>query len=363
MQYKKYLLRGVTGLLLSSIVCVLLLNTFSTSRTPIHRTLVRLNTSDVDVNLARQGDAQLQAFRDWITFIEKYGGEDTIYQKDYVADQRALQTAPTDPAYKLALKTLRSHLEALQLSAFQAESSQLRQQLQQKVAYWSQKHTYYDNYDGVTYNLGYEYGPDGADGIIQSDLDAAQSVDDYQQITDYINTNLINFDAMVANFNDKTSYYQPHATDRQLMDYYHVGDQLVVILSLQEQAIRVYQHDHLIKAFYVTTGRPSRPSPPGLWPVENMQSPTVFQSGVPVGSPDYYPDTPINYAMQYHDGGYFLHDSWWRADYGPGTNFPHQDASGDVFSSTGSHGCVNLVPADAAWLYSVVKVGTPTIIY
>jgi hypothetical protein len=360
MQYNKYALYSVPLLLLSSIVLCLLFSACdaSTPTTPVaHAQPV------IDANLIRQGEVQLQTYRDWITLMQKYGGNVVTYQKHYTADQDALQTAPTNTAYQAALKILGSHIRAIKFPALQAEADQMHKQLQQKVANWSQKHTYHDNYDGLTYNLGYEYSSGGADGIIQSDLAAAQSITDYQQVIDYTNANLANFDAMLANSDDKTPYNQLHATDKQLMTRYHVTGQLVVLVSLQEQAMRVYQNGQLIKAFLVTTGRPTHPSLPGIWQVENMQSPTVFKSGVPVGSPDYYPDTPINYAMQYHSNGYFLHDSYWRADYGPGTNFPHQDASGNESANTGSHGCVNLTTANASWLYNFVTVGTPVIIY
>jgi lipoprotein-anchoring transpeptidase ErfK/SrfK len=149
----------------------------------------------------------------------------------------------------------------------------------------------------------------------------------------------------------------------QLLTHYQLPGQKVVIISLHEQALRVYENGQLVKAFLVTTGGPVHPSLPGVWWVEAKLSPTVFKAGVPVGSPDYYPDTKINYAMQYHSRGYFLHDSWWRINYGPGTNFPHQDSTGNAFASSGSHGCVNLSTADAAWLYQFVNLNTKIIIY
>ncbi len=168
---------------------------------------------------------------------------------------------------------------------------------------------------------------------------------------------------MTTNTADKTPYNQQHKTDIQLMQHYNKLNNKVVIVSLEEQAVRVYDQGKLVNAFLATTGRPDRPSIPGVWWVEGKQSPTVFKAGVPQSSPYWYPDTPINYAMQYHSQGYFIHDSWWRADYGPGTNFPHADSSGDSFSSQGSHGCVNLSKDNAAWLYGFVKLYTSIIIY
>ncbi len=113
----------------------------------------------------------------------------------------------------------------------------------------------------------------------------------------------------------------------------------------------------------MTTGQPDLPSPPGTWWIEGKKHPTVFKSTAPKGSPDWYPDTPITYAMQYHSNGYFFHDAWWRTEFGPGTNFPHQDPNGDPFAGHGSHGCVNMSTSDSAWLYGFVSVFTRVVIY
>ena len=360
MQNKKYMLGLVPILLFSSLLMLLLsacgTSTLATVAPPV------IQGPTLDPTLARQGSTELQTFQNWIALMKQYGGDVKVYQKQYVSDQHALQIATTDATYKVALKTLSAHINVIQIPALQTEASQLHQQLQQKASAWSQKHTYYDSYDGVTYNLGYEYGAAGSDGMIQDELSAAQTVADYQQAIEDINMYAASFNAMVNNANDKTPYTQQHATDMQLMKYYHASG-LVVVVSLQEEAMRVYQDGQLIKVFQATTGRPSHPSLPGFWHVEDMESPTVFKSGAPVGSPDYYPDTKINYAMQYHSDGYFLHDSWWRADYGPGTNFPHQDASGNDSANQGSHGCVNLTTDNARWLYNQVQIGTNVIIY
>jgi lipoprotein-anchoring transpeptidase ErfK/SrfK len=67
--------------------------------------------------------------------------------------------------------------------------------------------------------------------------------------------------------------------------------------------------------------------------------------------------------MQYHSYGYNLHDSWWRAEYGPGTQFPHADSSGNQSAFEGTHGCVNMPEEIAHWLYDYVDLGTAVIIY
>ena len=59
-------------------------------------------------------------------------------------------------------------------------------------------------------------------------------------------------------------------------------------------------------------------------------------------------DVPVKYWMPFYKG-YGLHDASWR-----GGNFGGQD-----YYRNGSHGCVNLPDATAAWIYNWASVGTP----
>jgi L,D-transpeptidase catalytic domain len=347
------------GLLLLS-ACSPSNNGAGASATP---TSTFLPTPTVDASLQNQGDMQLQTFQQWITLLQQYGGDTTSYQQQYTTDQQALQNAKTDAVYKTTLTTLNTHVEAIKLPAMKVEAQHLLQQLQQQTTSWGQTHRYRDTYNNTSYPLGYEYGVNGMGGWLQDEVNSSQTMADYQQAIEDLNTELTNFQAMTANTSSSTPYNQPHKADLQLMQHYNKMDGRVLVISLQEQAMRVYDHGKLVNAFLVTTGRPDKPSLPGLWWVEGKQSPTVFKAGVPKSSPYWYPDTPIHYAIQYHSQGYFIHDSWWRADYGPGTNFPHQDATGDPFSAQGSHGCINISLNNAAWVYGFVVLYTSIIVY
>jgi hypothetical protein len=322
-------------------------------------------TSMVDLALQNEGKTQLQVFQTWIDLMNLYEGDTTTYQHQYQADQQALRTAAGISAYQRALNTLKVHITAIQIPALKTESEYLFRELQQGAAAFGQQHTYHDAYNNTTYPLGYEYGPDGATGTLwlQGELAAAQSLADYQQVIEDLNMDLTNFQAMAVNFSDKTPYNQVHQTDIQLMQYYGYMNSKVVVVSLAEQVIRVYDNGKLVNAFQVTTGQPDLPTPPGTWWVEGKKSPTEFKSDEPPSSPNWYPPTPINFAMQFHSNGYFLHDSWWRTEYGPGTNFPHLDPGGTQYSIHGSHGCVNMSENDAGWLYSFVQLFTHVLIY
>lgn len=62
------------------------------------------------------------------------------------------------------------------------------------------------------------------------------------------------------------------------------------------------------------------------------------------GEPDY--KTPVDYWMPFQGNMIGFHDATWRTRFG-----------GSIYSYAGSHGCVNLPPANAAKLYDLVKVG------
>ncbi len=308
---------------------------------------------------------QLQAFQQWIALMQQYNGNVTTYQQQYNSDQQALQTATSNAAYQKALQTLNAHVAAIQIPAMKAECNYLFNKLQQEAIAFGKQHTYYDAYNNTTYPLGYQYGPDGATGPLwlQGEISSAQTMADYQQAVEDLNMDLTNFQAMVADFSDKTPYNQVHKTDIELMQHYGYMNSKVVVVSLNEEALRVYDNGKLVNAFLVVTGQPDLPTPPGTWWVEGKQHPTEFKADVPPSSPDWYPPTPINYAMQFHSNGYFLHDSWWRTEYGPDLNFPHLDPGGTQYSIHGSHGCVNMSTANAAWLYNFVQLYTHVLIY
>lgn len=323
----------------------------------------KLTRPAVNNYLQQQAQAEILTFQKWLSLMQQYKGDMGKYRQEYDNDQQALLSAKTDMAYQSALQDLNKHVSSVRSQAFKVQMGSLEHQLSQQASDWSKQHTYHNKYDGITYHMGYEYGSDGAGGWLHDSIAAAETLADYQQVVEDAQTFLTSFQAYQANAIDKTPWNKAHATDLQLIQHYNYTSQKVVVISLNEQAMRIYDNGNLVKAFQVTTGRPEKPSLPGSWEVENKQAPTVFKSSEPPGSAYWYPNTPINYAMLYHSDGYFIHDSWWRTDYGPTTQFPHADSSGDSFSFNGSHGCVNLATSNAAWLYNYVAIGTQVLIY
>ncbi len=250
-----------------------------------------------------------------------------------------------------------------ELFTIQVRTESKLDQYHREVAVWGKAHQYHSVYNGQKYMPNYEYSHDNNSGLDGTDgVKSARTINNFQRISRLIDTDLTHLRAMEADYADKTSWYQPHATDLRLIKYHHLSGQVVVV-SFIEQSARVYQDGKLVKAFLITSGRVGDPSPVGVWRISRRRWHTVFRARVPVGSPNWYPDTPINYAMEYRTGGYYLHDSWWRMYYGPGTEFPHYDPAGQEFAGTGSHGCINLSLRAAAWMYVNTGYGTTVVTY
>jgi hypothetical protein len=309
------------------------------------------------------GAARLNEFRQQIGLLRTYGLNPAPYQKLYNADKAAISTAKTIQGYLSFAKRLNADMALMHNQLVKGESNYLIGELNNEALTWGNAHPYHDTYDGHNYILDAGYTMNGIGYWLQVELSWAFTPSDFQAVVNEVHDELFSLQMVEQDYYDKTPYNQPHKTDLQLIQHYHLSGQIIVV-SMLEQALRLYENGKLVRAFYVTTGRVELPSLPGHWTVLARQSPTEFTSSEPPGSPYWYPPTPINYAINYHADGYFIHDAWWRVNFGPGTQFPHYDASGDeTYSGNGSHGCINMQGNDAAWLYANTNYNTQIIVY
>jgi hypothetical protein len=308
-------------------------------------------------------DIKLNNFKTQINLLKTYGMDNSVYVKLYNTDQALLNKAHTIHDFLVFSSKIDADIASMHDDLVQGASNYLIGALDREARAWGNAHLYHDKIDGKNYILDPGYTSDGIGYWLNRELGWAYTPDDFQSVVDDENNEFFNLHMMEQDYNDKTPYNQPHATDMQLIHHYNLSGQIIVV-SMVEQAMRLYQDGKLVRSFYVTTGRVERPSLPGYWTVQNRQALTVFKSTDPPGSPYWYPDTPIHYAILYHWGGFFIHDAWWRNDFGPGTQFPHNDSAGtDSFNQDGSHGCVNVQEDQAAWLYANTNLNTSIVIY
>jgi lipoprotein-anchoring transpeptidase ErfK/SrfK len=211
------------------------------------------------------------------------------------------------------------------------------------------------------YPVAYEYAnPDVGYGDAANAVTRAKTVDDFIAADTQVRILSQNLQALLDNLTDSTPHDQTHQTDLRLMNDYGAMQGKAIVISLREQTARFYEDGKLIFSTEVTTGRPEKPSPPGLHYAMYKQTNLVFSSPDPVDSPLYYQPTKVNFGILYANYGFFLHDAYWRRHFGPGSNLPHYDPA--AFNG-GSHGCINFKESDMARAYDWTPVGSPIIVY
>lgn len=309
--------------------------------------------------------AKLKDFKTQLNLLKTYGMDASSYQKLYDGDQAAMKKASTIQDFLLVSRRIDADIASMHDDLVQGASHYLVNELDREARAWGQAHAYHDKFDGNNYLYTAGYTIPGIGFWLNRELSWAWQPSDFQAVVDEENNEFFNMHMLEADYSDRTPYNRVHATDLQMMQHYpSLQHGTVLMVSQVEQVLRFYKDGKLIRAFYVTTGRVERPALPGLWTVQNRQSPTVFKSTDPPGSPYWYPDTPIQYAILYHWGGFFVHDAWWRVNFGPGTQFPHYDVGGDeTFAGNGSHGCINMQGNDAAWVYANTDWNTQIAVY
>ncbi len=132
-----------------------------------------------------------------------------------------------------------------------------------------------------------------------------------------------------------------------------------VVVSLRQQRLVAYAGTQAVASTLVTTGNRRLPTPVGIFHILAVYHPFTMVSPWPPSSPDYYAPVHLRDALLFDERGFFIHDAPWRHRFGPGSNAlagrPGQDR-------TGTHGCVNVPAAFAAWLARWAAVGTAVVV-
>lgn len=292
----------------------------------------------------------LNQYQQQIFVAQVYGQDVTQEQQQLTQDEQDFETVQTAQTYQALSARIQTQMQALQQAML---PNQTRFDLGQLQGLIGQTDS----------NNDYEYR-DADDAYLQEQyrFEHAQTQQDYQQIDQQVQILENNLRALLTNLNDSTPHDQPHATDLQLMQTYQLTGKVIVV-SLTEQTLRMYENGQLAGWMYVVTGQRAAQTPPGLWHVSSKKTDQTFTSEEPPGSALWYPPSHINYMLGYHSGGYFLHDATWRSYFGPGANLPHADYTSGKYSDNGSHGCINMGLANARVLYEWASVGIPVLVY
>ena len=109
-------------------------------------------------------------------------------------------------------------------------------------------------------------------------------------------------------------------------------------VNLEEQTLAVYDKNQMVYATVIATGFEPLFTRPGLFPIYKKKELETMQGER--NTSNYYYLENVPWTM-YFDKARALHGAYWRARMGYAQ----------------SHGCVNLTPGDAHWLYNWAQVG------
>lgn len=124
-----------------------------------------------------------------------------------------------------------------------------------------------------------------------------------------------------------------------------VGNTYIEV-DIQAQHMWYYKDGAVALETPVITGKPSTPTPPGMFYVWNKQKDQILRGGeIP---------SPVDFWMPIDWTGVGIHDSSWQNPNSYG---------GDSYLTVGSHGCINTPPSVCAKLYDMIDVGVPVIVF
>jgi len=103
-------------------------------------------------------------------------------------------------------------------------------------------------------------------------------------------------------------------------------------VDLSEQTLVAYEGDAPVYVTVISSGKEGYEPPTGLFQVEQKYVSTTMNATDPIDG--FYEVEEVPWTLYYY-GGYALHGAYWHTDFG----------------KVRSHGCTNIAPVDARWLY------------
>ncbi|MBW4611777.1 MAG: L,D-transpeptidase [Desmonostoc vinosum HA7617-LM4] len=110
-------------------------------------------------------------------------------------------------------------------------------------------------------------------------------------------------------------------------------------INLAKQRLIAWQGDRVVYGAAISSGKNSTPTRIGSFRIQSKFKSTRMQ-----GRNYDVPNVP--YAM-FYQGNYGIHGAYWHRKFGTPV----------------SHGCVNLAPKHAKWLFNWASIGTPVVIH
>jgi lipoprotein-anchoring transpeptidase ErfK/SrfK len=125
-----------------------------------------------------------------------------------------------------------------------------------------------------------------------------------------------------------------------------IGRSLVMKVENSAKKMSVIENGTAIRTMPVSLGKPSTPSSSGTMVVMDKATSTIFDTTDTDGANGY--KITIDYAQRLTWSGQYIHSAPWSV--------------GDQGHRNVSHGCVNLSPSNARWLFGKTLIGDPVIV-
>lgn len=114
-----------------------------------------------------------------------------------------------------------------------------------------------------------------------------------------------------------------------------------ISVNLFEQTLAVYEQGELVYATLISSGLRGWWTRPGAFQVYLKLEKDTMRGAFEADRSDYYYLEDVPWVL-YYDDARALHGTYWHNNFG----YPQ------------SHGCVNLAPADAHWIFNWAEEGT-----
>ncbi|GGK06426.1 hypothetical protein GCM10010123_40310 [Pilimelia anulata] len=121
-----------------------------------------------------------------------------------------------------------------------------------------------------------------------------------------------------------------------------IGASLIMTVDNKTKSMTVTKNGRVVRKMPVSLGKPKTPTSTGTMLIMDRLPKTVFDTRDEL-SPDEAYVTKIDWAQRLTWGGEFIHSAPWSV--------------ADQGKRNVSHGCVNLSPANAKWLFDQTKIG------
>lgn len=119
-------------------------------------------------------------------------------------------------------------------------------------------------------------------------------------------------------------------------------------VHLTQQLMTLYEDREPVRVVVTTTGMAGWETPPGEFAITWRKANETMTSGA-IGAENFFKLEDVLYTQYFTDEGHAIHYAWWRTP--------------ETIGRPGSHGCLNALLDDAAFMWDWADVGTPIIIH